>query len=79
MPLPHLLVGLALPGLLLFSTRYILRARCVERRLRPPLERLWDRHPWSYEASAIVAGWLLSLAAVAIAAVALVYLALPTA
>jgi hypothetical protein len=36
--------------------------------IKEAMFRMWDRHPRSYEASAIIAGWATSLAAVGLLA-----------
>ena len=36
--------------------------------IKSAMFRMWDRHPWSYDASAVAAGWVTSLVAVGLLA-----------
>lgn len=63
--------GLAAVWITTFSprTERLLRTRAVV--LRPTLEGVWTRHPWSYDWTAAFAGFLLCLPAVVASALVL--------
>ncbi len=61
MPFLVLLAGLAVPLLTFACLNRLVKARWVEGFLRPRLQAMWSRYPWTYDWSAAAVGGLVCI------------------